>query len=132
MAVEACCDGPVVLELVEDALDPVAQLVREGAENRWINAVRSRPDICVTALICDLLAQGIAIIAPIGEQQAVFANSTQHLSCRRSVVGLPLGQFDLDREAVRIDERVDLGRKPTAGTSHATAAATFFSPFAAC
>jgi hypothetical protein len=27
---------------------------------------------------------------------------------------------------------VDLGRKPAAGTSHATTAAAFFSPLAAC
>jgi hypothetical protein len=41
-------------------------------------------------------------------------------------VRLALGQLERDREAAGVDERVDFGRKPAAGTAHATASTTFF------
>ena len=56
----------------------------------------------------------------------------EHALGTLAVVGLALRQLERDRQPECIDEGVDLGRKPAAGTAHATAAARFFSPLAAC
>lgn len=68
----------------------------------------------------------------IREQHALLAEQSKHSVRMCSVVGLAFSQLDLDGQPVRIGERVDFGRKPAAGTSHATAAAAFFSALAAC
>ena len=49
-----------------------------------------------------------------------------------AVVGFPFGQLQRDRESVRIDDRVDLGRKPAAGAAHAMITGAFFSPLSTC
>ena len=132
MPIEASCDGAIVFEPVEEALDAVPKLVSEGAEHRRVDAVIERPDIRISALIRDLRPQRIAIVAAIGKQHTAFAEQTQHVGSTRTVVRLTFRQLDVDREAVRIDERVDFGREPAAGTAHATASTAFFSPLAAC
>ena len=132
MTVEAGCDGAIVLQSVEEALDAVSQFVGEGAEHWRIDAIGFWPDVRIASLTCDLRTQRIAVVAAIGEQHALLAEQAQHFGGVGSVVRLPLAQLDLDGETVRIDERVDFGREPAAGTAHATATAAFFSPLAAC
>lgn len=132
MAVEAGGDGAIVFELVEEALDAASKLVGEWTEDRWVYPVRLRADVGVGTLALDLSAQSIAVVAAICEQHAIFSEQSKHSGGMRSVVRLAFGQLDLDGQPERVDERVDFGRKPAAGASHATTAATFFSPFAAC
>lgn len=132
MPVEACGDSSVMLEPVEEALDPVSELVGKGAEHRRVDTVIKRPDVCIRALIRDFRPQRIAIVAAIGQQHAAFAEQTQHVGSARAIVSLAFRQLDVDRETVRINERVDFGREPTTGTAHATASTAFFSPLAAC
>lgn len=132
MLVEAGCDGSVVLDLVEEPLDPVAALVEMRTEGGRIGAVVQRADVGGGALGCDHRAQRIAIIAAIGEQDALSRQRAEHVDSALAVVGLSFGELQRDREPTRIDERVDLGRKPAAGAAHATTSAAFFSPLAAC
>ena len=117
---------------VEEALDPVAELVGSRTEGWRFDAVADRADVGVRSLFRDQGPQRIGIVSTICEQQAVFAERTQHIVGAGTVVSLAFRQLDVDRETVRIDERVDFGREPAAGTAHATAAAAFFSPLAAC
>ena len=121
-----------MLDPVEEALDPVAQLVGSRTECWRIDAVADGTDIRIRTLIGDQGPQRIGIVATVGEQQAVFSKPAQHIVSARAVVSLAFRQLDVDREPVRIDESVDFGREPAAGTAHATASAAFFSPFAAC
>ena len=132
MLVEAGGDGAKVLDAIEEALDAVAQPVQALMECGRMLAVVERADVGVCALGFDPIPQGIAIIAAIGEQYRLRRQAGKHVLAALAVVRLALGQLDEDRQAVRIDERVDLGREPAAGTSHATAATAFFSPLAAC
>ena len=132
MPVEAGRNGAVMFDPVEEALDPVAQLVGSRTEGWRIDAMTDGTDIRIRTLIRDQGPQRIGIVATICEQQAVFAERTQHIVGAGAVVSLAFRQLDVDREPVRIDERVDFGREPAAGTAHATAAAAFFSPLAAC
>jgi len=132
VSVEACRDGAIVLEPVEEPLDTVPELVGEGAERWRVDPAIERPDVGIGALIHDFRPQRITIVAAIGKQHAAFTEQIQHVGSALAVVSLAFRQFDMDREAVRVDERVDFGREPAAGTAHATAAAAFFSPLAAC
>jgi hypothetical protein len=85
-----------------------------------------RSNIRQRAGICDLRPERIPVVVAIGQQYAVGPEQPQHVLTGLSVVRLPLGQSKEDREAVRVDDRVDLGCRPAAGTSHATTAAAFF------
>lgn len=130
--VEARCNGSVVLELVEEPLDEVAAPVDARTERGRVGAMAERANVCGRALGRDPGAQRIAVVAAIGEHDALARQRTKHVLGAAAVVCLPLGQLQCDGEPARIDERVDFGRKPTAGTAHATTSAAFFSPLAAC
>jgi len=130
--VEARRDGPEMLELVEEALDAVAQPVDGRAERRRVGAMIERADVGIGSPVRDPGAQRVAVVAAIGEQDAVRPERTQHVLATLSVVRLAFGQLQRDGEPVAVDERVDLGRKPAAGTSHATAEPPFLPPLAAC
>lgn len=43
---------------------------------------------------------------------------TEHGLSALAVVGLPIRQLERNREAASIDEGVNYGRKPAAGTAH--------------
>ena len=132
MLVVAGCDGAEMLDPVEEPFDPVAQLVDARAERGRIGAVIERADVGIGSLACDLGAQCVAVVAPVGEQNAVGLERIEDVLAALAVVRLALGQLERDREAVAVDDRVDLGRKPAAGAAHAITSATFFSPLAAC
>ncbi len=132
MLVEAGGDGSVMFDLVEEPLDEVAALVEARAEFGTLEAMVKWPDVGGCTLRRDHGTQCVAVVAAIGEQSALARQEAEHVHGTPAVVRLPFGELQRDREAARIDERVDLGRKPAAGTAHATTSTAFFSPFAAC
>ena len=70
MSVETGSDGPIMLDLVEEALDEIAPLVGAGAERRWIDAMVERPDVGLGTLGCDLGAERIAVVSAIRQKNA--------------------------------------------------------------
>lgn len=132
MPVKPCRDCAEMLDAVEEALDPIAQLVDPRAEGWRIDAVVERADIDVGALCGDFRPQRVAVVAPVGEQNAVARQRCEHVLAALAVVSLTFRQLERNREPVAVDDRVDFGRKPAAGAAHATTSIAFFSPFAAC
>ena len=132
MFVEARCNGAIVLDFVEEALDVVAAFVGARAERGGIEAMVERPDVGLGALSSNFGAERVAVVGAIGEQHAFARQCFEHVFRALAVMGLAFRQLQRDRKAAGIDEGVDFGRKPAAGTAHATATAAFFSPFAAC
>ena len=132
MLVEAGCDSAIVLEFVEEPFDEVAAFIGARAELGRIGAMVEGANVGGCTLGRDFGAQGVAVVAAIGKHDAFARQRAKHVFGALAVVRLPLGQLQRDREPARIDERVDFGRKPAAGTAHATASTTFFSPLAAC
>lgn len=59
VAIEACCNCAIMLEPVEEALDPVSPLVGEGTENRRFDTIGFRPNVRVATLPINQLAQRI-------------------------------------------------------------------------
>jgi len=130
--VVAGCDSAIMLDPIEEPLDAVAQLVGAFVEGGRRSAMVQGSDVGCRALRRDLGSERVAVVTTIGQQHTLARQRAEHVFPAPAVVGLAFRQLDRDREAVAIDNRVDFGRKPTAGTSHATTAAAFFSPFAAC
>lgn len=132
MLVEAGGYGSKMLDPVEEPLDAVSMLVDACAESGRICPMVERPDVRQRAGVGDLRSERVAVVATIRQQNAVRTEQPEHALSRPPVVSLAFCQLEEDREAVRVDDRVDLGRKPAAGASHAMTATAFFSPLAAC
>lgn len=132
MFVEAGCNGAIMLDFVKEPLDEVALFVGALVEWRRIEAVVKRPYVRSCSLRGDPGSERIAIIGPVREKHTPARQRCQHVPGALAIVSLAFGQLQRNRQPARIDERVDFGRKPAAGTAHATASAAFFSPLAAC
>jgi hypothetical protein len=129
---EAGGDGAIVLDLVEEPLDPIAVFVEAGVEGGRIDALIQRTNVGYGAPRRNFGSERIAVIAAIGQQDALARQRLQHVLAAAAVVRLAFRQLERDRQARGIDEGMDFGRKPASGTAHATTAAAFFSPLAAC
>ena len=106
-----------MLDPVEEAFDPIALLVKRFGKAVLFLAVRLVGDVRRRALCFDLPAQPIGVIGFVAEQHITFAQANQQFSGADQVMGLTRRQDNLDRQAARIGERVDLGRQPTSGAA---------------
>ena len=121
-----------MLDPIEEPFDLVAKFVDARAEGGRVDAVIERANVGISPAFSDPGAQSVAVVSAIAQQDAIRPERAENVLTALAVVRLALGQLERDRETVAVDDRVDFGRKPAAGTSHATAPAAFFSPFAAC
>ena len=121
-----------MLDAIEEPLDLVAEFVDARTEGGRVDAVIERANVGIGAALRDLGTQSVTVVAAIAQQDAIRPECAKHLGACRSVVRLPLGQLERDRETVAVDDRMYLGRKPAAGAAHATTSTAFFSPLAAC
>jgi len=132
VAAEARCDSAKVFELREEPFDEISHLIHPGTEGWLLFAIAQRPDVRERTLIGKPLADCIAVVGTVGEQNGSITDTVQHCLEGFAIVGLAGGQLERDWEAVAIDDRVDLGRVPAAGTAHAIAEPPFLSPLAPC
>jgi hypothetical protein len=117
---EARGDSPEMFELVEEALDEIAQAIEVGAENRDIDAPRHRLDVGPCAAVGQGLAEGVAVIGAVGEQGLARADAVQHIGGAPAVMRLALAQLEGDWIAVGVHNGVDFGRQPSARAPHAS------------
>lgn len=114
-------DGSEVFELVEEALDEVAVSVEEPAERWWSEPAGHGFHIGPGTACRERLAHEVAVIGPVGEQRLAVADAVEHAGGAAAVMGLALGQFEADGQAMGIDERVDLGGQPAPRAPRASA-----------
>lgn len=79
----------------------------------------------------DLAAQPIGVIGLIGEYDRVLAQVPEQLRGNRAIARLTWRQNQFERQAIGVDERVDLGRQPAARAAHTAIRVAFFE-LAAC
>src|SRR3546814_3634153 len=101
-------DGAVVLDLAEEALDAVAVAVEEGAEGGSGPALGHRLDVGPGAALREGGPEGVAVIGAIGEQDLAAAEGVEHVGRALAVMGLAFAQLQGDRQAIGVDESVDL------------------------
>ena len=71
MLVEAGGDGTVMLDPIEEPLDPIAVFVETWAERGRIDAMVQRTNVGRGALRRDFGSERIAVVAAIGQQDAL-------------------------------------------------------------
>ena len=65
----------------------------------------------------DQVADGVAVISLVGEHDRAWCEPIEQRQCGRGIVGLPRRQAEPEREALPVDDRVDLGREPASGAT---------------
>jgi len=138
---EAGRDCSEMFELVEEALDEVAEAIEVRAESGDVHALGYRLDVGPGSAIGQPLAEGVAVVGAISEENLTGTNAVQHIGGATAVMSLAFAQFDGDRVAVGIDDGMDLGRQSSARAPHASGSRevprggvlrTPFFTFAAC
>jgi hypothetical protein len=107
-------DAAKVLETAKAALDDVAALVGPLVERMDDNAIGFVGNNRGCAVLDDLGAQSVAVIALVGEKLRHEWRERQDIGRRGNVGILAGGQVKDDWPAERITQPVDLGRAPTA------------------
>lgn len=103
-----------MLQLGEEALDEVALAVEALAEARLPASVALRRNVGRSALVLDQLTNAIGVVSLIGEHDGVRAEMVEQRVGDLPVMRLPCGQAEPDREPLRVDDDLDLGREPAA------------------
>ena len=103
-----------MLQLGEEALDEVALAVEPLAEAGLPAAVAPRRDVGRSALILDQFTDAVSVVSLVGQHDGMRAEVVEQRVGDLSVVRLPGGQAEPDREALRVDNDVDLRREPAA------------------
>src|SRR5215204_749442 len=115
----AGCDCPEVLELVEEAFDEVPGAVEERAEGRLVAPTGEWLDVGPHASRRHRLAEEIAVVGAVCDQDLAGSEVAQQVGGAAAVVSLPFGELEDDRQAVGIDEGVDLRRQSASRAPHA-------------
>lgn len=107
MPFEARSDAPEMLDLVEEAFDPVALLLeRLGGATPFV-AVGDVGEVRRRAPGLNALAQPIGIIGLAAKKDITFAQIDEQGLRAQKIVGLARGAEELDRQATGIGEHVD-------------------------
>src|SRR5690606_28574171 len=107
-------------ELVEEALNQVAEAVEIGAEGRHVDAARHRLDIGPGATLGQTRSQGVAVIGAVGKQNLARPDGCEHIGGAASVMGLPGAELQHGWVAVGSDHGMDLSRQPAPRAPHAS------------
>lgn len=108
------CDATEVLQFGEEPLDQVALAVEPLAEAWLPLSVALGRDVGRSALILYQFADAVGIIGLVRQHDGARAKMIEQRVRNLSVVCLPSCQAEPDREALRVDDDVDLGREPAA------------------
>ena len=91
----------------------------EGAKCRLRPAAGQRLDVGERALLEQALAEHVAVVGAVCEQDLAGFKAAQHVGGAAAIVSLPFGELQDDWQAVGIDEGVDLGGQPASRAPHA-------------
>jgi hypothetical protein len=125
------CDSAEVLELVEEALDEVAQAVDGVIDGSLVGAVALGRDVRLRSVLGNQLDDCPGVVAAIGDGVAGRLEAIEQGRNGSLVGGLARCQHEPDRQAVGIDDDVDLGAQSSTRTADGVIRAPFFPP-AAC
>jgi len=129
--VVAGCQPTAVFQLVEAALDHVAQGIDGPVDSLAHLAVLSHGDHGQGVAALDVFPNFIRVIAPVGDQNGGLWQIVGHHQIVAGVVGiLPWLDLGPHREACAVDPQVDLGREATSRTAKSLFRSPPFAPAA--
>lgn len=108
-----------MLQLREEPLDVVPLSVEALAKAGLPLAIAFRWDIGCGTLLLDQFADAIGIIGLVGEDDGARAEVVEQRVGDPTVMRLSCRQAEPDREALRVDDDMDLGREPTSAATEA-------------
>lgn len=120
-----------MLELAEVPLDDVALAVDRRVDGALDLAVALGRDVGAAAPGFDQVDDGAGVVAPVGDQRPCGFEAVDQGLDGGLVGRLPRRQDDPQRQAVLIDQGVDLGAQSSTRTADGVIRAPFFPP-AAC
>ena len=124
-------DTVTVLQAVDAALDAVTQGVDRPPDAVLDAPVAFGGDLRLAGAVADILADRIAVVAAVGEQDARVAVTLIHqLGIGRAVVRFARRQGQADRQAMGVGAEVDFGREATARAPKTLAMSPPFAPAA--
>ena len=120
-----------MFELAEEALDQVSLAIERLAEAGFPFAVGFGWNVGHRALRFDQIADAVGVISFVGEHDGARIETVKQAERGGTVMGLAGGQAEPDREALGIDDGVDLGREATPGATETMISIPLFA-VAAC
>lgn len=107
-----------VFEFVKAALDAVAQGIEGSIDGMLDAAISFGGDFGRGSAVGCIAADGVAVVAAIGQQDAGIAIALIHqVGIRGAVVGLAEAQDDPDRKSVGVGAEMDFCRETTTRTA---------------
>lgn len=129
--VVAGCKAAAIFQLVEAALDHVAQGVDGHVDSLAHPSVPSHRYHGQGVAALDVFPNFIRVIAPVGDQNCWLRQVVGHHHIIAGVVGiLPRRDLGPHREACAVDAEMDLGREATSRTAKSLFRSPPFAPAA--
>ena len=119
-----------MLEFAEEALDEIALPVDAFVDRTVNEALAGRRDVGLGATGPDQIEHCVGVVASVGDDMTAFEADEQKRSCAQ-IMGLAGRQYKTHRQAVFIDQSIDLGAQSSTRTADGVIFAPFFPP-AAC
>jgi len=120
-----------VFQLGEEALDQVALAVEPCAEVGFRPPVDLGWDVGKRPFVAEGCTDAVGIICLVRQHDCSGTNRVKQIVSGLAVMALSGRQAQSDRETLRIDDRVDLGREPASGTTETMISIPLFA-VAAC
>jgi hypothetical protein len=93
-----------MLKLVEEAFTPISIAAKKSNEDLRLGPVCHRTDVGPDASACHRLAQCIAVISSVREQDLLGLQAIEQHKRTPSVMRLSQGELDRDRQAVGVNQ----------------------------
>jgi hypothetical protein len=103
-----------LLNLIEEPLDQIPGAIKIRAEADWIVAIASWRNVGPNAPLGGKGADPVGIITTVGQQHCSRLHARQEFACEPVVVRLTGCQREPDRQAVGIDQCVNLAGQTAA------------------
>ncbi len=129
--VEACGDAAELLEFAEEWLDPVALPIEIWRNRALLPDAALSWDMRLSASLRDQRDQRPAVVAAIGDERASRRQPVEQRRGGRFVGRLTRRDQQPDRQAILIDDGMDLGAQSSTRTADGVIRTPFFPP-AAC
>ena len=103
-----------MFDAIEEPLDAVARSVEHRAEAGLPAAMNHRRNVRGGASGFDAAAQPVGIVSLVGEHDGIGTQPAEQMFGNWTITGLPRCQHELERQAVSVGQRMDLGRQAAA------------------
>ena len=121
-------DSSEVLQLVEEALDEIAQAVDGMVDRSLVLTIALGGDMRLRSMLGDEIDDVLGVVAAIGDGIARRFQAVEQSWYGGLIGSLARRQDEPDRQAVGIDDSVDLGAQSSTRTADGVIRTPFFPP----